>query len=75
MEVDGQKSKAELETLLAKAEADGKYASQKLKTYPKCPRYLGMQEASKQLVENTRKQLRDLQNPADQLRQKGVGRR
>ena len=72
MEVDGQKSKAELDILLAKAEADGKYASQNLKTYPKCPRYLGMQEASKELAEKTRKQLCELQDPVDQLRQKGV---
>ena len=38
---------------------------QNLKTCPKCPRYLGMQEAAKELIVKTKQQLDELEDLVD----------
>ena len=69
--VDADSKKAELETLLANADDDFKYAAQKLKKDPKCAHYISMQESSKATAEEIRAQLRELKGPDDQLQYKG----
>ena len=63
-------SKVELDRSLADAEADQKYATQRLKTSLTSNLYLQMLEEAKKRIANTNEAVRKLKDPADQLRHK-----
>ena len=61
----------ELETLLSKYENDLKFSAAQLKDDPKDARYLEWHESLKASQDEANAALRELQDPADQLRGKG----
>ena len=64
------KTKSDWKRAVADAEADGKHAESMLNKYPKSAKYLSRVEEAKTEAEDARERLRELKDPADQLRHK-----